>query len=239
MSFRHADALRALESRRAFLAWLAAVPLVGCAGASGDDEPTAPPPPAGDPVGSYEDEFHEDAGVTCRATTRDAEGPYFEAGSPSRIQIASATEPGVRLVVRGRLLGPDCRRPLAGYALDIWQADASGRYHDAVDTAYRLRGKVVTDALGNYRFETILPGRYGDAAGIRPAHLHAKVLTPAGNPLLTTQLYFAGDPYLGQADYCTRQGTCNSADPARVLRLQNRVGAAGKQARFDAILART
>jgi protocatechuate 3,4-dioxygenase beta subunit len=99
----------------------------------------------------------------------------------------------------------------------------------------------VTDTLGRYRFETILPGRYGDSAGIRPAHIHAKVLTPQGNALLTTQLYFAGDPYLGQADYCTRSGTCNSADAARVLSLASAVvsGTAGKRARFDAFLPRT
>ena len=61
----------------------------------------------------------------------------------------------------------------------------------------------MSDNLGQYRFETVLPGRYTDAGGTRPAHLHAMVLTPGGNPLLTTQLHFAGDPFLGRADYCT------------------------------------
>ena len=178
----------------------------------------------------------------CRATTRDAEGPYFAPGSPPRsVLIAGLAEPGVRLVVEGRLLAADCRRPLPGYAIDIWQADADGNYHDSAQSAFRLRGKIVSDALGRYRFETVLPGRYGDAAGIRPAHLHAKILTPGGNPLLTTQLYFAGDPYLGQADYCTRQRTCNSGDAKRALKLIDATvsGKAGKRATFDAVLART
>jgi protocatechuate 3,4-dioxygenase beta subunit len=178
----------------------------------------------------------------CRATTRDAEGPYFTSGSPRRaLRIAELTEPGVRLVVEGRLVGPDCRTPLAGYGVDIWQADEGGNYADAGSSGYRLRGKVVSDAYGRYRFETILPGRYGDDAGIRPAHIHAKILTPRGNALLTTQLYFEGDPYLGRADYCTRSGYCNSGDAARVLRLSNATvsGIAGKRARFDAFLART
>src|SRR5205085_11343024 len=124
--------------------------------------------------------------------------------------------------------------------VDIWQADKFGNYFDPGST-FRLRGKIVSDAYGRYRFETILPARYRDAAGIRPAHIHTKVLTPLGHTLLTTQLYFAGDPYLGQADYCTRGGTCNSSDAARALRLSDTTvsGVAGKRARFDAILSRT
>ncbi len=59
--------------------------------------------------------------------------------------------------------------------------------------------------------------------------------------MLTTQLYFAGDPYLGKADYCTRQRTCNSIDAKRALRLLDATvsGKAGKRATFNAFLART
>jgi protocatechuate 3,4-dioxygenase beta subunit len=239
--------------RRDFLAWMLAVPaLAGCTVASRDDAeapggPSAPAPAAtaandghegddGD-VAMTEEEWH-----SCSPTTRDAEGPYFEPGAPMRsLAIADADEPGVRLLVEGRLFGPDCRTPLQGYVIDLWQADAEGNYYDAANSAFRLRGKIVTDSLGRYRFETILPARYGDAAGIRPAHIHAKVLTPQRNSLLTTQLYFAGDPYLGQADYCTRSRTCNSGDPKRALKLTSGVvsGKAGKRARFDAFLSRT
>jgi hypothetical protein len=54
-------------------------------------------------------------------------------------------------------------------------------------------------------------------------------------------MYFAGDPYLGDADYCTEQGTCNSADPLRQLSLQNAlVGKrVGKRTSFDAVMPRT
>lgn len=183
-----------------------------------------------------------DGGPTsCDATLRDLEGPYYEAGAPVRsAQLAGVGEAGVRLLVEGRILGSDCK-PLAGYALDVWQADASGTYYGGAADAFRLRGRIVSDGEGRYRFETVLPGRYGDAAGIRPAHLHVKALSPNGGVLLTTQLYFAGDPYLGEADYCTKAGSCNSSDPARILALADgRVGGtAGKRARFDAILART
>jgi hypothetical protein len=67
------------------------------------------------------------------------------------------------------------------------------------------------------------------------------MLTPQGNVLLTTQLYFAGDPFLGQADYCTRQGTCNSGDPRRALALVDGVvgNRAVKRALFNAYLSRS
>jgi protocatechuate 3,4-dioxygenase beta subunit len=236
--------------RRDFLAWMLAVPAVaGCSVSAAQDEASAPTRPSGTAAvdgtldASDADVAETESDITaCRATTRDAEGPYFEPGSPQRgTLIAGLSEPGVRLLVEGRLLGPDCRTPLRGYAIDLWQADASGNYYDSADSAYRLRGKIVSDDMGRYRFETVLPGRYGDAAGIRPAHLHAKILTPGGNTLLTTQLYFAGDPYLGEADYCTRQRTCNSSDAKRALRLADATvsGKAGKRATFNAFLART
>jgi catechol 1,2-dioxygenase len=238
------------RSRRQFLAWLSATPLVaGCGGGANDtagSSARAPSPGEGgdpsEPRDPRDPPDPIDGGEgACRATTRDAEGPFYVAGAPDRTLLAGLDEPGVRLVVEGRLLGPDCRTPLAGYVLDVWQADESGAYHAAGAGGHRLRGRVVADAEGRYRFETILPGRYGDAAGIRPAHLHAKVLTPMGNALLTTQIYFAGDPYLGDADYCTRSGTCNSSDAARILALTDATVSdqPGKRGTFDAILART
>src|SRR6185437_5958377 len=126
--------------------------------------------------------------------------------------------------------------PLAGYVLDLWQADKDGNY--APD--FRLRGKIVTDAMGRYRFQTIVPGRYADDEGIRPAHIHVTFRTPDGEALLTTQVYFEGDAYLGEADYATVKGTCNAADPDRYLVLQSAIVGAkiGKRATFDAILPR-
>lgn len=232
-----------MSTRRDFLAWLLAAPTLAC-GSSSDGAPSGgrTPEPAGADGGTRPiDEAGEIDDVDasgCAITTRDAEGPYYEAGAPARAEIAGPDEPGVRLLVEGRLLGPDCKTPLAGYAVDVWQADANGNYYAAGDGPFRLRGKIVTDGAGRYRFSTVLPGRYGDAAGIRPAHLHVKIWTPMNEPLLTSQLYFAGDPYLGDADYCTRQGTCNSADAARVLGLADAAGG-GKRARFDAVLSRT
>jgi protocatechuate 3,4-dioxygenase beta subunit len=226
------------RGRRDFLSSIVGLAAAGAAGCAvdGHDDPE-------DDIDATEPvDTNEEAATVCRRTTSDATGPYYEYGSPVRTtaRIASASEPGTRLVLEGRLFGPDCRALSKGYALDVWQADDAGNYYDAWRSSYRLRGKVLTDSLGRYRLETILPGRYGDSAGIRPAHLHCRMLTPGGNVLLTTQLYFAGDPYLGQADYCTRDRTCNSSDPLRALVLRDAwvSGKAGKKATFDAFLSR-
>jgi protocatechuate 3,4-dioxygenase beta subunit len=241
MVARHNPRMQLDRSRRDFLAWLAAVPALAACTAETADASHDDPSPDEVPPGEEVYETAEQEATVCRYTTRDATGPYYEPGSPVRTRIASLTEPGVPLLVEGRLFGPGCRTPLRGYAIDVWQADASGNYYVAGQSAYRLRGKIVTDQLGRYRLETVLPGRYGDAAGIRPAHLHVRMLTPMGGVLLTTQIYFAGDPYLGQADYCTRQGTCNSGDARRALALSNATvsGRAGKRALFDVFLARS
>lgn len=210
---------------------MAAVPVVAGCAASREADYASP------------EELEQELEAKCKLTSKDLEGPYFERGAPKRaVQLAGATEAGVRLVVEGRLFGTDCQKPLAGYALDVWQADKDGNYYGGSKDGFRLRGKIVADSEGRYRFETILPGRYGDAAGIRPAHLHAKVLTPMGSEIFTTQLYFEGDPYLGNADYCTRAKNCNSADPGRHLRLDE-VSECGRtpyqRAKFDWVLART
>lgn len=226
---------RAIDrGRRNFLSWLAAgtaMYAVGCA--TNTDE--APEAIADDALST-----DVDAGG-CTVTTRDALGPYYQPGAPVRtVTLAGADDEGVPLLVEGALVGPDCRTPLKNYVLDLWQASTAGKY-SAGHGDFRLRGKIKTDQFGRYSFETILPGRYADSVGIRPAHIHVTFRTPGGNALLTTQMYFQGDPYLGQADYCTEQGTCNSADPARQLLLQNAVVSkrVGKRVAFDAIVPRT
>jgi catechol 1,2-dioxygenase len=228
MSAFLASPLSIEKTRRDFITWLAAgtaATTVACTTNAAEDEDLG-----------LEEGFER----ACRATTRDARGPYWIESAPVRAQsLAAPTEPGVRLFVEGKLLGPDCRTPLAGYALDVWQADAQGNYHSGTSDAFRLRGKIRTDAMGRYRFESILPGRYADAAGTRPAHLHVSFLTPGGNVLLTSQLYFESDPFLGP-DYCTQAGACNSADPNRHLRLADGlVGTRpGKLTTFEAVLPR-
>ena len=151
------------------------------------------------------------------------------------MMIADLTEPGQRLQLDGVVLGSDCTTPLAGVVLDIWQADASGAYHepDAAGGPFRLRGKLTSAADGTWSLATIRPGNYENGPNAwRPAHLHVTVTHPGYRPL-TTQIYFAGDPYLPPNDSCT---TCASDDPARILALT--AGKVGMIGELPIILAR-
>jgi catechol 1,2-dioxygenase len=174
--------------------------------------------------------------ATCRATTADVLGPFHREGAPSRMTIASPTEPGTRLGLDGVVLADDCSTPLVGAALDIWQCDAAGAYHEPeADPAdpYRLRGMLAAAGDGTWALETIRPGNYRNGPGWRPAHIHFRVAHPGYRPL-TTQLYFAGDPYLPPNDSCT---TCGSDDPARIIPLTARA-AGGLTGSFAIVLAR-
>ena len=131
-----------------------------------------------------------DAGASCAATRPDIEGPFFAPSSPERGNLRDPDLAGTSLVVTGRVLDADCR-PIAGAVLDFWQADADGVYDNV---GFRLRGHQRTDADGRYLLETIVPGHYLNGSQYRPAHLHVKLAAPA-RPLLTTQLYFEGDPH--------------------------------------------
>lgn len=126
-----------------------------------------------------------------------------------RMIIADPGEPGERLVVSGRILGPDCATPLEGVGIEVWQADRDGNYH-GVD---RLRGRATSPADGMFRVETIRPGAYLQAGGYRPAHLHF-TFARAGYKTVTTQIYFADDPYLAPNDSCK---SCGSNDAERIV----------------------
>ena len=115
------------------------------------------------------------------------------------------------------MYGPDCETPLADAIVDVWHADADGNYH-AAGVQYRLRGQMRTDAQGRYAFESIRPGHYSG----RPRHYHFNV-SAAGHVPLTTQLYFVGDPNLGDNDTCQRP-TCNSHDPTRIVAFETAPG---------------
>lgn len=247
------------DSRRKFLKWLGLAPgallllETGCAdsasnGASRDassgdtsagdtgvdtSSPDASPTDTGAPDGALAD-AGADAGA-CEPTGSDVEGPFHLDGAPQRTVLADADEPGERIVIEGTVLGPDCRTPVAQANLDVWHADVEGNYHDD-RTEYRLRGQVQTDAQGRYRFETIMPGRYPLGGSTRPAHIHFIVTKPGFVPL-TTQLYFAGDPFLSPNDPCG--GGCNSGHPTLIIDLEPGGGDISEQGRFDIVLRRS
>ena len=118
-------------------------------------------------------------------TPEQAEGPFFTPRSPERTSLLEPGIDGTRLIVSGAVLATDCS-PVAGALLDFWHADASGAYDNV---GFRLRGHQFADRNGRYRLETVFPGVYTG----RTRHIHVKVQAPE-EPVLTTQLYFPGEP---------------------------------------------
>ena len=117
-----------------------------------------------------------------------------------------AGEPlGERIVVSGRVLERD-GRPVRNALIEIWQANAAGRYlhqqdqHPApLDPNFGGAGRCLTDDEGRYRFVTIKPGAYpwkNHPNAWRPAHIHLSLFGRAFTNRLVTQMYFPGDPLL-------------------------------------------
>jgi len=112
---------------------------------------------------------------------------------------------GERINVSGRVIDED-GKPVPHTLIEIWQANAAGRYrhhvdnHDApLDPNFTGCGRTLTDDQGRYRFATIKPGAYpwrNHHNAWRPAHIHFSLFGPAFATRLVTQMYFPGDPLL-------------------------------------------
>lgn len=110
---------------------------------------------------------------------------------------------GERIIVTGRV-ADDNGRPLRNTLIEVWQANAGGRYfhqkdnHPApLDPNFTGAGRVLTDDNGDYRFVTIKPGAYpwgNHPNAWRPAHIHFSLVGPCFVSRLVTQMYFPGDP---------------------------------------------
>jgi protocatechuate 3,4-dioxygenase beta subunit len=112
---------------------------------------------------------------------------------------------GEKMILVGRLLDAD-GRPVRDALVEIWQANASGRYHhpgdqhDApLDPNFHGIGRTMTDGEGRYKFITVKPGSYpwgNHRFAWRPQHIHFSLLGNAPVQRLVTQMYFPGDPML-------------------------------------------
>ena len=112
---------------------------------------------------------------------------------------------GERILLHGRVIDQDAR-PVAGTLVEIWQANAGGRYRHVndgylapLDPNFGGCGRTLTGADGSYRFHTIRPGPYPWPNGPnswRPAHIHVSVFGSGFAQRLITQLYFEGDPLI-------------------------------------------
>jgi protocatechuate 3,4-dioxygenase beta subunit len=99
-------------------------------------------------------------------------------------------------------------RPVRNSLIEVWQANAAGRYvhqgdrHPApLDPNFTGAGRCLTDSEGRYRFVTVKPGAYpwkNHDNAWRPAHIHFSLFGPAFATRLVTQMYFPGDPLFDQ-----------------------------------------
>jgi protocatechuate 3,4-dioxygenase beta subunit len=138
----------------------------------------------------------------------DPTGPVYGGGplaeSDSDLTRQHAAEPlGERIIVTGRVLD-SVGRPVPDALIELWQANAAGRYihhldqHPApLDPNFTGAGRCLTDAAGGYRFISIKPGAYpwkNHPNAWRPAHIHLSIFGRAFTERLVTQMYFPGDP---------------------------------------------
>ncbi|MFB6893631.1 carbohydrate-binding protein [Kitasatospora sp. NPDC056327] len=149
-------------------------------------------------------------------TISQTEGPYFKPNSPLRSSLITDSTPGTRLTVSGIVFGRGCVG-IPNVLLDFWQADVNGDYDNS---GFNFRGHQFTNAQGAFSLTTIVPGLYPG----RTRHIHVKLQAP-GRSVLTTQLYFPGEP---------RNSTDTIYD-ARLLMNVRQVGSA-KEATYDFVL---
>ncbi|HZP87148.1 MAG TPA: protocatechuate 3,4-dioxygenase [Burkholderiales bacterium] len=138
-------------------------------------------------------------------TSEQARGPFYPVRYPDDVDADLTRRPsgaparGQVVYVAGRVLNVR-GEPVAGAQIEIWQANAAGRYTHPrdpnpapLDPNFDGYARFDTDAEGRYRFKTIKPGAYGVSADwTRPPHIHFDVHGKRNR--LVTQMYFAGEP---------------------------------------------
>ncbi|MBV8994407.1 MAG: catechol 1,2-dioxygenase [Pseudonocardiales bacterium] len=189
----------------------------------------------------------------AEGTDSNVEGPFYVAGAPlldadggTLVLPMRPEEPGDRLLFTGAVCST-AGTALPSAVIDIWQADADGLYSRfAPDLPeWNLRGCIRCDSDGNFAVTTVVPAAYNiprhphtgrvlDLLGLkphRPAHIHCKVRAP-GHRELTTQVYFAGDPWL-------EQDVVGAAKPSLVTELHkaSNTDDHAYRCRFDFVLA--
>jgi protocatechuate 3,4-dioxygenase, beta subunit len=152
----------------------------------------------------------EKPAVAIPYTLSEITGPGFAAEvlAPEACDLTAGHKKdplGERIYVGGRVLDEN-GRPVTGTLIEVWQANAAGRYlhevdqHRApLDPNFTGCGRTLTDSEGRYRFLTIRPGAYpwrNSYNAWRAAHIHFSIFGPAFATRLVTQMYFPGDPLI-------------------------------------------
>ncbi|MEO1600832.1 MAG: protocatechuate 3,4-dioxygenase subunit beta [Pseudomonadota bacterium] len=182
--------------------------------------------------------------LSVPATVSELTGPVFDGVvQPGEADLLTChggegLPQGERIILHGRVLD-QTGRPVPGALIELWQANASGRYRHKkdgylapLDPNFVGCGRVVTGEDGAYAFRTIRPGAYpwpNAQDSWRPAHIHLSLFGTMFCQRLVTQLYFEGDPLIAR---CPIVGSI--ADPAAVERLIARLDMANSLP-FDAL----
>lgn len=152
--------------------------------------------------------------LSLQASASEATGPTFGQGDIDPLDndlirnYAHGGDPiGERIIVHGRVLDENAR-PVPNTLVEIWQANAGGRYRHKKDTYlapidpnFGGCGRTLTDDSGHYVFRTVKPGAYPWRNWVnnwRPAHIHVSVFGTAFAQRLITQMYFEGDPLIAR-----------------------------------------
>lgn len=141
--------------------------------------------------------------MDAKQTPSQTVGPFF---GPALIEegLATLVRPatrGERVTIEGQVLDGD-RAPVADAMIEIWQANADGRYHHPEDTQEKLLdehfhgfGRAATDSDGWYRFHTIKPGPVpGTATTLQAPHINVAIFARALLKRLVTRIYFPDEP---------------------------------------------
>lgn len=147
----------------------------------------------------------------AQATLASVPGPYFKPDSPERGNFIDSKSDGHPITLEGRILSRSCQ-PVAHALLDLWHADQDGLYDE---DGFRYRGHIYSDMQGRYTFHTIEPAVYPG----RTRHFHFKVQAP-GRPVLTTQLFFPGEPRNHVDQLFRPQLLMNISDAPRLMSAQ-------------------
>ncbi|MDQ2083507.1 intradiol ring-cleavage dioxygenase [Xanthobacteraceae bacterium Astr-EGSB] len=119
------------------------------------------------------------------ATVEREPGPFFKPNAPLNRDLFADSPRGERITVAGFVVDDRCG-PLPGSLVEVWHADENGHYDEQ---GFRLRGHQFADERGRWWFNTVVPALYPG----RTRHFHFKVQRPGGR-VLTTQLFFPGEP---------------------------------------------
>jgi protocatechuate 3,4-dioxygenase, beta subunit len=175
-------------------------------------------------------------------------GPFYPADRPldhdadlTVIKGKKGRAKGDLLYVMGRVLDPE-GRPVRGAKVEVWQANAAGRYRHPGDTTsnpldpnFEGYALLKTDSEGRYQFKTIKPGSYPAGRMVRTPHIHFDVTGKYTR--ITTQMYFPGEP-LNETDSIFREGGNKGELVAKILPPDRNVEPESKLAVWDIVLMR-